>query len=187
MVQNRLATIAVTAMLSSFGAAVTAPQPAAGATARQIQSEAEPSLTRLYNQNSVAREYAREAKGILVFPEITKAGIGVGGSYGEGVLLIHSTPAAYYSAAAGSIGVTLGAQSFSQVILFMTEDALQQFQAREGWEAGVDGSVVAIDRGYAAGTGTLRGQEPVVGFNFDQQGLMFDASFSGMKYTKIRR
>ena len=37
------------------------------------------------------RELASKAKGILVFPSIVKAGIGIGGSYGEGALIIGGT------------------------------------------------------------------------------------------------
>lgn len=157
----------------------------------EIRANAEAALTRLYNQNAAARSLGRRAKGILVFPEITKGGIGIGGSYGEGVLFVGGKPAGYYSIGSGSLGLTLGAQSFSQVIMFMTPDALNSFRTSKGWEAGVDGSVVAIDEGKAASYTTLSesGQpvDPVVGFTFGQQGLMFDASFKGAKYTPIKR
>jgi lipid-binding SYLF domain-containing protein len=159
----------------------------AAATASQIRSEAEAALTRLYNQNTVAVELSRKAKGILVFPEITKAGVGIGGSYGEGVLFVDGSPAGYYSVGSGSLGLTLGAQSFSQVIMFMTPEALNSFRTSKGWEAGVDGSVVAIDEGQATSYDTTKAADPVVGFTFGQQGLMFDASFKGAKYTRIKR
>ena len=158
---------------------------------KELRANAEVALTRLYNQNAAARSLSRKAQGILVFPEITKGGIGIGGSYGEGVLLVGGKPAGYYSISSGSLGLTLGAQSFSQVIMFMTPDALKSFRASKGWEAGVDGSVVAIDEGKAASYGTMSDPTqpvgPVVGFTFGQQGLMFDASFKGAKYTPIKR
>jgi lipid-binding SYLF domain-containing protein len=167
--------------------------PSAAATAAEIRSRAEQALTQLYNQDEAARQYGRQAKGILVFPNITKAGIGVGGSYGEGVLFVDGRPVDYYSIGSGSLGLTLGAQSFSQVIMFMTDEALRNFRASKGWEAGVDGSIVAIKEGAAvkegtaASVGAAPSQDPVVGFILGQTGLMFDASFSGSKYTKIRR
>jgi lipid-binding SYLF domain-containing protein len=67
--------------------------------------------------------------------------------------------------------------------MFMTDEALQKFRASKGWEAGVDGSVVAIK---TVGQITTV-PDPIVGFIFGQTGLMFDASFSGAKYTKISR
>lgn len=165
--------------------------PAAAKSGKEIREESEITLTRLYNQNAAARSLSRKAQGILVFPKITKGGVGIGGSYGEGVLLVGGKPAGYYSISSGSLGLTLGAQSFSQVIMFMTPDALKSFRTSKGWEAGVDGSVVAIDEGKAASYGTMSDPtqpvDPVVGFTFGQQGLMFDASFKGAKYTPIKR
>jgi lipid-binding SYLF domain-containing protein len=166
---------------------VTAPMPVSAAPASEIRSEAEQALTRLYNDNETARAYGRRAKGILVFPEITKGGVGIGGSYGEGVLYVAGKPTDYYSIGSGSLGLTLGAQTFSQVIMFMTEDALQNFRSSKGWEAGVDGSVVAIKEGTAGTIDTTTSPDPIVGYIFGQSGLMFDASFKGAKYTKIRR
>jgi lipid-binding SYLF domain-containing protein len=166
---------------------VLTPSPTVAATGSEIRSQSESALTRLYNQNAVARDLGRKATGVLVFPEITKGGIGIGGSYGEGALFVGGKAVDYYSIGSGSLGLTLGAQQFSQVIMFMTQDALDKFRASKGWEAGVDGSVVAIDEGAAGSYDTTKATDPVIGFTFGQQGLMFDASFKGAKYTKIRR
>ena len=173
------------ALLMAVALPLVASKPSSAATGREITEAAEQALTRLYNESPTAREYGRKARGILVFPEITKAGIGIGGSYGEGVLFVDGKPVDYFSIGSGSLGLTLGAQSFSQVVMFMTDEALQKFRTSKGWEAGVDGSVVAIKEG-TAGSITMT-EDPVVGFIFGQTGLMFDASFSGSKYTRIRR
>ena len=181
-------TVAFAIMVASvvaIGAPAIAPAPAQAATTKEIDAKAQTALTKLYNSNPSAREVGHKAKGILVFPEITKGGVGIGGSYGEGVLLIGGKPVEHYSVGAGTLGVTLGAQSYSQAIMFMTNEALQKFRASNGWEAGVDGSVVGIDAGAAKSLDTFTAQNPVIGFIFDQKGLMVDASFGGMKYSKI--
>jgi lipid-binding SYLF domain-containing protein len=183
---NRIIKVAVLIVLA-YTIPALMPSTLAAATAESIRSRAEQALTQLYNQNEQARAYGRRAKGILIFPEVTKAGIGVGGSYGEGVLLIDGRPVQYYSLSSGSLGLTLGAQSFSQVIMFMTDEALQNFRASKGWEAGVDGSVVMLKEGTAGSIDTTTSQDPILGFIFGQSGLMFDASFSGSKYTKVHR
>jgi lipid-binding SYLF domain-containing protein len=67
-------------------------KPSSAATAKEIAVESERALTRLYNEVPSAREYGRKAKGILVFREITKAGVGIGGSYGEGALFVGGKP-----------------------------------------------------------------------------------------------
>ena len=71
------------------------------------------------------------------------------------------------------------------VILFMTDEALRKFQASEGWEAGVDGEITLIDIGAAGSVETLRSQHPIVGFVFDQKGLMAGVSIKGAKFTRI--
>jgi lipid-binding SYLF domain-containing protein len=183
---NRIIRVAVLIVLA-YTIPALMPSTSAAATAESIRSRAEQTLTQLYNQNEQARAYGRRAKGILIFPEVTKAGIGVGGSYGEGVLLVDGRPVQYYSLSSGSLGLTLGAQSFSQVIMFMTDEALQNFRASKGWEAGVDGSVVMLKEGTAGSLDITTSQDPIVGFIFGQSGLMFDASFSGSKFTKVQR
>ncbi|MBK8176031.1 MAG: hypothetical protein IPK66_12445 [Rhodospirillales bacterium] len=186
MIRHTLFAAATVMALGIAAPVMTAPV-AMAAPAAQIRNDAEAALTRLYNQDTAARALGRKAKGILVFPEVTKGGVGIGGSYGEGVLYAGGKAVDYYSIGSGSLGLTLGAQSFSQVIMFMTDDALRAFRTSKGWEAGVDGSVVAIKDGAAASADTTTMDEPVVGFMFNQTGLMFDASFGGSKYTRIRR
>jgi len=187
MSRTGLTMVTLVALLGSIAPATLVSTQAVAATAHEITVEAEPALTQLYNLDPVARQLGRSAKGILVFPKITKAGIGIGGSYGEGVLYVSGKPVRYYSVSSGSLGVTLGAQAYSQVIMFMTDEALQAFQASNGWEAGINGTVVGVDVGAGDASSTLNAGAPIVGFIFGQKGLMVDASFGGMKYTPIKR
>ena len=87
---------------------------------------------------------------MLVFPEVTKAAVGVGGSYGEGALIVGDKKAGYYSATSASIGLQLGAQTSAQIIMFMTAEALDKFRNSSGWEAGANAQVAMIDEGKAA-------------------------------------
>ena len=93
---------------------------------------------------------AEKAQGMLVFPEVTKAAIGVGGSYGEGALIVDDKTAGYYSTAAASVGLQLGAEKYAQIIMFMTAEALDKFRNSSGWEAGANAQVAMIDEGKAA-------------------------------------
>ena len=73
-----------------------------------------------------------------------KAGFGFGGEYGEGSLLVRGHPAAYYNTVSASFGFQLGAQARSVIIMFMTPEALDGFNRKDGWKVGVDGSVTVI-------------------------------------------
>jgi len=61
----------------------------------------------------------------LVFPSVIKAGVGIGGEYGEGALRIGGKTVDYYNTAAASIGFQLGAQSKRVIIVFMENEALK--------------------------------------------------------------
>ena len=116
-----------------------------------------------------------------------KAGLGIGGEYGEGALLVNGTTTAYFNTAAASIGFQLGAQVKSQIILFMTQDSLDNFRNSDGWEAGVDGSVALIEFGAAEEISTNSIRDPIIGFIFSNQGLMYNLTFEGSKISEISR
>ena len=139
------------------------------------------------NTSPKAQRYVKRAKGMLVFPSVIKAGIGIGGEYGEGALIIDGATVDYYSVAAGSIGLQLGAQSRSQLILFMTDEGLATFLKSRGWKAGVDGSIALIKLGTGGEVLTPNAdRQAVLGFVFGAHGLMFNLSFEGQKFTRIK-
>jgi lipid-binding SYLF domain-containing protein len=125
------------------------------------------------------------ASGVLVFPEVIKAGIGIGGEYGEGALRVGGKTVAYYNTASASVGFQLGAQSKSIVIVFMNDRALADFRKSEGWKAGVDGSIAVVKWGAGKDINTVDIKDPVVGFVFGNKGLMYNLTLEGSKFTKL--
>ena len=79
-----------------------------------------------------------------MFPNVYKAGFGIGGEYGEGALRIGGKTVDYYSTVAGSFGFQLGAQKKTLILVFMQKGVLNSFRESDGWKAGVDGSVARI-------------------------------------------
>ena len=122
-----------------------------------------------------------------MFPSVYKAGIGIGGEYGEGALLVGGKTVGYYSTAAASIGFQLGAQKKSIVIAFMTAGALADFRKSDGWKAGVDGSVALIEWGVGEDINTIDIKDPVVGFVFSNKGLMYNLTLEGSKFTRLEK
>lgn len=129
--------------------------------------------------------FLKECSGYLVFPAIIKAGIGIGGEYGEGALLVDGDIIDYYSTAGASFGFQLGAQKKSLILVFMTDQSLKDFQNSNGWKVGVDGSVAVIEWGVGEDINTVDLQSPVVGFVFDNEGLMYNLTLEGAKFTKL--
>jgi lipid-binding SYLF domain-containing protein len=161
--------------------------PAFASSKEEIDAEVKEALATLYKQSSAAKDLAAKAAGILVFPKITKAGIGVGGEYGEGSLLIGGKTSGYYSSAAGSIGFQLGVQQKAQAIMFMSQKELDKFlkQNNDGWKAGVDGSVALATLGAGGELDTETAKKPIIGFIFSNKGLMYNLTFEGSKITKL--
>jgi len=134
-----------------------------------------------------ASSFLSKAKGVLIFPEVVKAGFGIGGEYGEGVLQIKGKTVAYYNTASASIGFQLGAQIKNVMIVFLESAALNKFRKSDGWEAGVDGSVALIELGTGKSIDTISHNKPIVGFIFGNKGLMYNLTLEGSKISKIDR
>ena len=157
------------------------------ASKAEIDTDVQFALAAFYNLSPGNKELASKAAGILVFPSIMKAGFLVGGDYGEGALQVAGKTVDYYSTAAISFGLQLGAQSRSEVILFMDKDALDNFRMHDGWAAGIDGSVAVIDSGAGKGVDTETFKDPVIAVIFSNKGLMGNLSLEGSKFSKIYR
>jgi lipid-binding SYLF domain-containing protein len=142
-------------------------------------------LNQFFYQVPYSRELANKALAVLVFPTVVKAGFGIGGEYGEGELQIRGRHAGYYNIASASIGFQFGAQARSVIIMFMTPGALAQFQATDGFKVGIDGSIAIITIGAGGAIDTNSVTKPVIGFIFDQKGLMYNLTLEGSKISRI--
>src|SRR4029453_17760461 len=86
-------------------------RPALAASAAEINRDANKVLGILYEKNPNAKKLASQAKAILVFPSIYKAGFMFGAQYGEGVLRRGNKNVGYYNTLAASYGWQAGGQA----------------------------------------------------------------------------
>jgi len=161
--------------------------PSFGASKEELDARVRESVQDLYKTSSAAHELASKASAMLVFPSIIKAGIGIGGEYGEGALLIGGQPAAYYNIASASVGFQLGVQEKAVAILFMTAESLAKFRDSKGWKAGVDGSVAIATLGAGKELDTETAKKPIIGFVYSNKGLMYNLTLEGSKITRLKR
>ena len=169
------ATIAPLSMMSRANAA----------TAEDLNHDAQQALDTLYKSNPTAEVIAKHAKAILVFPNIVKAGLIFGGSYGEGVLLKGSTVSGYYNSVSGSWGLQAGAQSFGYAVFLMNNKAVKYLEKSKGWEIGTGPTVVIVDEGVAKNLTSSTLKNSAYAFIFSQQGLMAGISIEGTKISHI--
>jgi lipid-binding SYLF domain-containing protein len=170
-----------------FAAALAFPHRASAASAAELNRDAQKALNALYAKNPGAKSIGKDAVAILVFPSVVKAGLGIGGQYGEGVLLRGGKPAAYYNTAGASVGLQAGAQKYGYVLFFLSEDTLKYLDRSEGFEIGVGPSVVVADQGLGRSATTTTVKDNIYAFIFDQKGAMYALGIQGNKITKIKK
>lgn len=178
-------------------AAMVMPSASHAATAQAIDTSVDKILKTFKEDHQGADAALRQAKGVLVFPEIVKAGFVVGGSYGEGALrmggsnVVGSPTVGYYSIGSGSVGFTFGAQSQGVIVLFMKQAALDQFRkdttTDKSWQVGVSGDITAVNVGAGGAVANSALNSDIVSFVMDQKGLMVNLSLQGSKITKLQR
>jgi len=152
---------------------------------REIDAAVDNALTELYAKAPGSKEIVAKSQGVLVFPKVTSAGFVIGGTYGEGALRKKGATTGYYSIGAGSVGLLAGAQTRAMYTVFMTQEAMQKFEASSGWTAGADASVAVATAGADARTDTKIATAPVIGYVLDNTGLMANLSVDGTKVTKM--
>ena len=176
--------------LALTGCTTTPPSSDTGASAnagkrQTINAGVESTLSRLFDTVHGSRELVAKAQGVLVFPSVIAAGFWVGGQYGQGALRVAGHTAGYYSIAAGSFGLQIGAQSKAIAMLFMTQDALSKFRASQGWAAGADATVAVLKIGANGDVDTSTATSPVEAFVLTNEGLMAGVSLEGSKISRL--
>ena len=153
--------------------------------AAKLASESRAALQNLYAGVPLAKELGKTAAAILVFPSVTKAGLGIGGQYGEGTLLKGGAPVAYYKTTGASVGLQAGAQNYGYAMFFVNAGAVAGLDAAKGFEVGVGPSIVVVDEGMGKSNTTQTLKSDVYAFIFSQKGLMAGLGIQGNKITKI--
>jgi len=118
---------------------------------------------------------------------VTKGGIALASEYGEGALLIQGATTEYYSLASASVGLTAGMATHSEIILFMTPDALDDFRKSKGWSIGADTGLAVIAKGAGTDYDSASMKKPILAFVFAEKGLIADLSLQGSKINKIKK
>jgi lipid-binding SYLF domain-containing protein len=184
--QTFLRSLAIAAVLAA-GAAFALPQHAAAASAAELNRDSQAALNQLYASNPGAKDLGKKMVAVLVFPAIVKAGLGVGGQFGEGVLYRGGKPTAYYNNAGASVGLQAGGQKYSYALFFLSEETLKYLDKSEGFEIGIGPSVVIADDGFAKSATTTTTKDQIYAFIFDQKGAMAALGIQCNKITKIQK
>ncbi len=178
-----LATALATASMTFAGILA----PAYAASEADLNKDSDQALQTLYKLHPFAERLSHNARAILIFPNVVKAGLIFGGAYGEGELKQGSKIDGYYNSVTASWGFQAGAQSYSYAVFLMNDKALRYVRKSHGWEIGVGPTVVIVDEGVAKNLSTSTLKDDAYAFIFSQQGLMAGVSLEGTKISRIKR
>jgi len=132
-----------------------------------------------FKKISALKPYFKKANGYAVFPNIGKAGIGIGGARGKGEVFEKDEVIGSTTVTQLSIGLQLGGQAFSQIIFFKDKKDLERF-TQGNFEFGASASAALITEGANASADYSDG---VAVLTFSKGGLMYEASIGGQKFS----
>ena len=182
---KRIRWLGISVVVVTIAAVAMGLQPVWAGTAAEIDSEVDAALEKLYAHSPAAKDISTIAKGILVFPDVYKAGFIIGGQFGDGALRKNGKTVGYYRTLAASYGLQAGIQAFGYALFFIKEEALEYLNKSKGWEIGVGPSLVIVDTGFASSLTTTTAKDDIYAFFFDQKGLMAGIGLQGAKITQI--
>jgi lipid-binding SYLF domain-containing protein len=166
--------------------------PASAGNRIALDHDVHAAITLLKKTTPAARVLAKRVRGVLIFPNVVKAGFLVGVQYGDGALVRRKKGggyyiASYYNISSASYGLQAGVQSFGYALALMTDAAVEHVETSDGWELGVGPSITIVDQGLAKTLTTETAKSDVYAFTFGQKGLMGGLGLQGTKITRLNR
>jgi lipid-binding SYLF domain-containing protein len=125
--------------------------------------------------------FVQKRYGFVFFPEIAKGGAGIGGGYGRGVVYEQGQHIGYADLTQGSIGLQLGGQTYSELIVFQDQNAMDRFKSNP-MDFDATASAVIATAGAATNARFVDG---VAVFVRPIAGAMAEASIGGQRTTYL--
>ncbi|MGA9270894.1 MAG: YSC84-related protein [Lutimonas sp.] len=144
----------------------------------KLANETEKAIKRLYESNPTIQKHFYDAHGFVVYPVITKGGLGIGGAGGKGLVFENYKVIGGASLAQATLGLQAGGQQYMEVIFFEDKAALDRFKAGKVKFSG-QASAVALKDGASV---DMDYQDGVAVFTKAKGGLMAEASLGGQKF-----
>ena len=164
-------------LLTALPACSTAPTTEQGRA--DIKTQAASTLQSAKAKDATLEKTLNNAAGYAVFPSVGKGGAGVGGAYGRGVVYQDGKAIGFCDLSQATIGLQLGGQAYSEILVFATQDALDRFK-QGNFAFSAQATAVALQSGAAA---NAKFSEGVAVFTMGQSGLMYEASIGGQKFS----
>jgi lipid-binding SYLF domain-containing protein len=153
--------------------------PASRAEQDALLQESAAAMQQMRAEDPALGELVRQSYGYALFPKVTKGGLVVGGASGQGVVYERGKHVGYCDLTQASVGLQVGAQTFSELLLFEDRAALDRFKAGS-LNFGADASAVVLESGVATNVAFVDGVAVVVR---PIGGAMVEASVGGQQFS----
>lgn len=174
LAQNLIVVVLVMAFVAACATAPRSPDDRS-----ELRRDAESALDSARSEHPGFDSILQRAAGYAVFPEVGKGGAGAGGAYGRGIVYQDGMPIGYTDLTEASFGAQLGGQTYTQILVFETDRALDRF--RQGnYELSAQATAVALKSGTSA---NARFRDGVAVYTMGESGLMAEASVGGQKFS----
>src|SRR3954452_15763501 len=177
LMRTAIASMAVAAMVVMVGGCSNSSAPKTPEQRQSLVAEADAALLSMIAKDPSLRDFVDRSPGYAIYPNVGKAGVGIGGAYGRGVLYEHGRPTGYTELKQGSVGLQLGAQSYAELIVFENDAAIARIKSGD-FDVGGEASAVAL-KANAATVASFQGGAAV--FQMSRGGLMAAAAINGQK------
>lgn len=146
----------------------------------RVHADAAATLKRLKAKNPELKQELSNSYGFAVFPFVGRASVVLGGAYGHGAVFEQGKPIGFATLSQISIGVQVGGQTFSEVVLFPNKESLDEF--RTGKVAFTANASSVIVKAAASGTTNFGG---FTAHAYSRGGMLLELSLGGQKFMFI--
>jgi lipid-binding SYLF domain-containing protein len=144
----------------------------------EYDAKSQEAIAEFKANDASVKGFVEKSAGYVVIPTVGKAGFGIGGARGKGILYEGGVPTAVITLTQLSFGFQWGGQAYSEFIFFEDAAALENFK-RGNYELGAQASAVAVTAGASADANFNGG---IAIFTQAKGGLMYEASVGGQKF-----
>ncbi|TNJ42841.1 hypothetical protein KFZ70_16585 [Tamlana fucoidanivorans] len=145
----------------------------------ELENDANNALSEMISNSPKLNTFKEKAYGYVVFPKVTKAGLGIGGAAGSGMVYLSHEPVGISKLKQASFGLQAGGQQYSEVIFFENKEAFDRFTSGK-LKFDAQASAVAITAGASVDVAYQNG---VAVFTHTLGGLMYEASIGGQHFS----
>jgi lipid-binding SYLF domain-containing protein len=146
-----------------------------------LRDDSDNALKSMQADDPSLKDFLSNCDGYAIFPSVGKGAVGIGGAFGRGVVYEGGSVVGYAKLSQATIGLALGGQTYRELVVFQTKDALGNFKS-SNFSFSANASAVAIKSGAAA---TAKYENGVAVFTDPNGGLMFEASIGGQQFTYV--